>query len=112
MGRKTRPISWVARALATHLYPGAALKIVASGPQMPPQRGCDAERQSIELEFSDGTMVIAEMACNGRPGGEILKVPPYVTARGTAIGHREWVICATSSGRNGDWKVEARLVGP
>jgi len=79
----------------THAYPGC---------------GVTVEEDGIEpgalVDFVDGAVCAGRYAY--RPSGEIeLVVEPYVTARGTAIARKRWLL--KSSGGAREWKVAARL---
>lgn len=73
----------------THLYRGARGRILRGIPKDGP----------VLVEFADGT------SAQGALTGQVLELPPHVTAAGTRIAARRWRVSFGDTG----FRIEARL---
>jgi hypothetical protein len=66
----------------------------------------DPEHPGTEVEFADGTVVLADCQPTGEGGAWMLELPAYRTGKGTAVGAARWRLARDA---RGDWR--ARRAG-
>ncbi len=76
----------------SHLYPGALGTVLDPG-----HAGSFGEARSCLVLFADGTAVHGSIRAV-QPADVALDVPAYVTARGTRIPEKSWMLTLTPSG--------------
>lgn len=90
------------RASGSHLYPGARGTLAGEWPRA-------GTMSEVAVEFADGSLALGQLSA-GHDGGQVLSVGPYVTARGTAVADKRWVLTvATAPGGGGRFRIAARV---
>lgn len=91
----------------THLFRGARVRV--RGLADPVAWAAAPEPVGLELRFSDGETADAELLV-GEGGGAVLAVGAYVTAAGTSLGERSWLVGGVRPvGREAEVTLGARM---